>query len=208
MPVAGAAITGGSAILKSLIGRNANPLARLQTQLAQESAGRSRQLFASAFPLMQQAGSYYSRILSGDRGAMTSALAPEISGITQLYRGAAGNLDRMAPGAGRDVARAELNRDRVGKLGDLVSGARRDAAGGAAGVAGMGLTGGNASASIFNSLLEGVRADRQYSDAQGEGLGKALGPLMLDLYKAWQGRNKSGGGIPRIGGPLPTGPFG
>lgn len=201
MPLAVPLIMAGGTIGAGLIGRSAanramkqqQPLMDAQAAAAQEQLKLARMLA----PNVSGAADYYNKILHGDRAALTSAIQPELTGVTEMYRGAEKGLDRMAPGAGRDQARAELGRQRVGQLGGLYFGARQNAAQTGINLTGAatGATGG--AANIYSTLLNGMRDDRDFNDRQQTAFGAALGPLFVDLYKAWQ--TKKPAGIPKIG---------
>lgn len=73
---------------------------------------------------------YWTPLLRGDRAAIDSALAPDVAGITDVYRGANKNLDRAGVrGAQRDVATSELTRQRAGQIALLRPQMRAQAAG-------------------------------------------------------------------------------
>lgn len=199
MPIAGPLILAGGAIGSSLLNRGGGGSERrLQRQLLQQQAEQSRTLFRSGMPLLNSASAYYTRLLHGDRGAMTTALQPEITSITELYRGAGKNLDRNPAGPSRDLARAELNRQRVGQIGSLFPAARRGAAEGVANLGQIMLSGGQGATNVFSQLMSGLRADRQFGAAQNEKLGEALGPILVDLYKAWQTRGSTNAALPTV----------
>ncbi len=79
---------------------------------------------------------YYRTIAGGSRGAMTAAMAPEMGAITSAYRGAESALDRgPARGALRDVAGADIAREKAGKISGLALNARGGAMSSLAGLA-------------------------------------------------------------------------
>ncbi len=123
---------------------------------------------------LQGVEGYYSPLLRGDRAAIDQSLSPEIAGITDVYRGANKNLDRSGiRGPQRDVASAELNRDRAGQLALLRPQARAGAAAGMAGLGtnylGTGLDATKSAGSLLAGVYGGERgsADSAYASSVG-----------------------------------------
>jgi len=184
--------------------------------------GDAQKTFRGANTQFNQAGDYYNRILSGNRGALDSVLAPDRAAITDTYRGAEKGLDRLQGGT-RDLAFAELNRDRAGKLALLPSMARTAAAGGALD-AGQGLTGvagsqagtgttltGQAvgakggSAGAYGNLFQGANYRSALQQQMDRETNQSIGTMIFDALKSRKPKAGSGGG----GGVLPTsGTFG
>jgi hypothetical protein len=174
-----------------------------QGQIGGQLQQQGAQLFQQGMPALQNATGYYSTLLQGNRGAMNQAVAGPTAQITSLYRGAERGLDRgMIRGGVRDVARAELGRDKANSLAQLTTGVQPMAAGalgalgGGAVSAGMG---GTANAGqLFGSLAHSQQNSRQLSagiDRQnGQDMGASIGTLLGGIQ---QGRNskapKSGG---------------
>lgn len=161
-----------------------------------QAAGRG--LLGDAQPWTQQAGSYYQKLLSGNRGAMNQATAGSAAQISATYRGAEQGLNRaMIRGGAKDTAVAELNRDRAGALAGLTTGVQPGAA------AALGQLGQQGTAMGLNGLigastgLEG--ASRQYGNQAlnyGQnaredmaGVGRSFG----ELLQMWQNRRNQGG---------------
>lgn len=179
------------------------PLAGL-TAAGDASAGMGRDSYRAGGQALAPVTSYYQRMLTGNRSDLTQALAPEISATTDLYRGAEKNLERTgAQGAQRDVAREELNRDRVGKTASLLRDARSGAAdkltqiGETQQSQGIGATQG--AGGIYAQLLSGLNANREtdlkatmYGDQQSAALWKQIGDLLVGSYGAWKGRGAGG----------------
>lgn len=169
-------------------------------------------------------GAYYGRILGGDRGAIDSVLSPDRAVITETYRGAGKALDRMPAGGGKDLAAAELNRDRAGKLALLPGQARANAAQGAlqvgAGLQGVGatqsgtgsalssqgVTARGAGASAYNALYGGAINQDQFAQTQNRGTGDAIGRMIFDSVQ--QSGKKPGGRAGAAAGAAPAGPAG
>lgn len=158
-----------------------------------------------ARPALGQATNYYSRLLNGDRAAMTGALTPEIGATNAVYAGANRSLDRAPAGAGRDIARAELGRERAGKIGSLVSGVRPMAAEALTGIgqnaAQMGIGATQASGGLYAQLLAGLNAKRaldqgqqRTNDENNTALWSNIGQLLVQSYGAYQNRGRAGAG--------------
>lgn len=107
-----------------------------QSSLANNISEFAKQQHSMADPAMAKAMQYYSTLAGGNRGALQSAIAPQVGQVNSSYLGAErGMLARMAPGAQRDSALADMYRQRAGQIGDLSVGAHRE---GVQGLAGMG----------------------------------------------------------------------
>jgi hypothetical protein len=171
---------------------------------------------------MGQAAAYYSPLVSGSRGAINQTLAPERASITDIYRGASKSLDRAGVrGGSRDLAEAELARDRAGKLSTLAPAARMGAAEALGGLgatqtqAGLQTTGqgvGAKSAGMQGlSSIYGPQANRAWLEAQNaQETNKGMGGMIFDALKAGSGK-KGGkvvptGGAPTLGGFAPYAP--
>jgi|SRR5215510_7207356 len=148
--------------------------------------GVGTSLIGQARPYLTQPANYYQSLLSGNRAAMTQAVAPSIAQTTDVYRGAERDLDRLGVrGAARDVAAGELNRQRASQLAGLVTGVQPGAAGALAGLGGTllqqggGLAGG--AGNIYNALLNQGAWNRQYGREQGQQAGEKLGGLVADI---------------------------
>lgn len=167
------------------------------------------QLTATGRPLLDKASNYYQTILSGSRGAQQQLLAPEIGQITDTYRGAERGLERSGVrGPARDVATAELARDRAGAIAGLIPGLRPMAAaqigdlGRYQTTAGLGAT--SAGASVYDSLLGRSLQSRGLQHEIGSDFGGGLGALTADLMKGVG--TKKGAKMP--GTPIPLTGFG
>lgn len=216
IPLVASGISAGAGLWNSKKQRDAQkqqqgqqqPLITAQTGLAKQTAQQGQQLFNTGMPALQAGAGYYGRLLSGDRAAMTSALAPEIGATTDVYRGAEKGLERTgAQGAMRDSAAADLNRDRAGKVASLVQGARPGAAAALTGIGqqatAAGVAGAQGAASMYSQLMNGLNttADQQlrsraYGDQRSDSLWKNVGGLFVDSYQAWKGQGTGGGNSP------------
>lgn len=178
---------------------------------AQKSFGRANTAF-------DQSQNYFAPILGGSRAAIDQTLAPERAQITDTYRGATRALDTSGVrGGSRDLATAELNRDRAGRLALLPGAARANAATGMAqlgqaragaatqqaGVGG-GLTGQSVqarggAASAYGGLFGGNVRREESINAAGQESGGAIGRMIFDALKTSGKKGGAGGG--GAGGP-------
>lgn len=206
--------------------------------------GAGRNLFGQAGALtgqgrdyLQGPANYYQTLLRGNRAAMAGAVAGPTAQLTDVYRGAERGLERSGVrGAARDVASADLNRQRASQIAGLTTGVQPAAA---AGLAGLGsevlgaaapLYGAGANlysnaGNIYGNLLGQGAVNRKYGREEGEKTGKAIGGLIADVGKVafgGKGNGKMAGppppmavqaglpssGVPGQVGPLATPSFG
>lgn len=172
------------------------PLIGAQTDLARQQQRQGAQQFNFGFPLLQRSASYYGSLLNGNRASVTSTLAPTVSQINQTYKGAERDLDRMAPGAGRDESRAELDRQRAAQVGGLPLQARSGAAAELMGLGTNAVSGGTSAtgsaSSIYGSLLGDQRQQQQYNDQRDYQLGQNLSQIIGQFLQAYQQRQGGG----------------
>jgi hypothetical protein len=191
---------GGSALFGALMSRQAQKSAmkRSPEEMAALAGmqGNAGQLTDSGMDLMDrgmpwtdQAGTYWSTLLKGNRAQMAQATAAPRAAITDIYRGAESNLERSGVrGAARDVAAAELGRDRASKIAGLTTGVQPAAATALADMgesttrtgAGMLETSGN----MWGNLLDGGFANRKYGRQEGEKFGSSMGRLIFDILSS------------------------
>lgn len=175
------------------------------TALAAQQGQQGQGLFNFGMPQLQRAAGYYGNLLSGSRSAIASTIAPDVAALSDTYRGAARNLERAPPGAGRDVAAADLNRQRAGQIGGLAMAVRPNAAAQVAGMGQFGVgqgTSATASAGgMYSSLLGHNLNERQfgfdqqkYKDQQSMEFGKNLSKILTDFIGAYRGRQKANAG--------------
>ncbi|HXU05481.1 MAG TPA: hypothetical protein VN903_31195 [Polyangia bacterium] len=169
------------------------------TALAQQQGARGQQLFNFGFPQLQKTAGYYGALLGGNRQAVTQALAPTVEHIGETYKGAERNLTRMAPGAGRDEAAADLNRQKAAQIGGLPIAARSEAATALTGM-GQSATGSGISATqSAGGLYDSALVSQRYNDQQQYQLGSNLSKVIGDFITAYRERNAgktSGPGFP------------
>jgi hypothetical protein len=182
---------------------------------ARQARDQGGSLFNMGAPLLQAASGYWQKLLSGDKTAMLEATQPERTAINEEALGADRAIEAgPLRGGTRDYARAELNRTKFSKLGDLIPTARRAAAGEAASTglsaAGAGAQATNSSGGLFSSLYGEQERAREFNtqrgDSLGSGLGTTLANLLAGLVKGSAGQaagGSAGGRIGQIGGTIP-----
>lgn len=178
--------------------------------------GDAQQSLTRASGSVGAASNYFSPILSGSRGAMDQALAPDRAMITDTYRGAERGLRDVRGGTG-DLARAELNRDRAGRLSLLGPSARASAANGMLQVGGAQGQIGATQAGVGTNLFgQSVSAHQGAANAQGNLFSggnwrdaqnqagnressSAIGSMIFDAIRS-RGSKPGGGNLPTSGG--------
>lgn len=200
-------IPAAGGLIGTILGRNVGgPSPFEQAAMSRGAAGAGqlvdtgRQLSQFAQPLLGKAASYYQTILGGSRSAQNQLLQPEIAQITDTYRGAERNLSRSGVrGAQRDVATAELGRDRAGHIAGLIPGLRPGAAGAltqmgqTATSQGIGAT--SSGVGGFSSLLSGSQRGRQLQHQIGSDFGEGLGGITADIMSGVASKGGGGGGL-------------
>ncbi len=200
-------IKGGAALGGSLLGKMAQGSAQKRSPEeaaalggAQSTAGQltatGSNLINQGQPLLGQAGNYWSTLLRGSRPAMAQATAGPRAQITDIYRGAESNLERSGiRGASRDVAQAELGRQRAGQIAGLTTGMQPLAASQLADIGerqtstGANLMG--QSGSIWGNLLGQGFENRKYARGEGEKFGTSMGQLIFDILTGTLGKKKT-----------------
>jgi hypothetical protein len=210
-------VKGGAMLGASLLGKKAQSSAMKRSPEeqaalggAQDTAGQLSEtggsLIGQGTPLTGQAANYWSTLLGGNRAAMSQATAGPRGAVTDIYRGAESNLERSGVrGASRDVAKAELGRDRAGKIAGLTTGVQPFAAQQLAEIGSdQTRTGANMlgqSGSIWGNLLGAGYQNRLYGRQEGEKFGGSMGGLLFDILSGTIGKMGKGGGG---GGSIPT----
>src|SRR6266571_679626 len=167
------------------------------------SAG-GQNLLTTGAQTQAPATNYFQTLLSGNRAAQTQAVAAPRAALTDVYRGAERNLDQSGVrGAQRDVASADLGRQRAGQIGGLITGVQPGAASTLASIGqgqqALGAPMLGQSGAIYSNLLGQGTANRQYARGEGEKAGAGIGGLIVDVLRGtkWGGRRGSyptGGG--------------
>lgn len=189
------AVAGGIAAKKAQAGalkRSPEELAALKGAqgVAGTASGVAGSLLRQSKPYIEKPANYYQQLLGGNRAAMTQAVAPGIASATDVYRGAERNLDRTGVrGAARDVASADLGRQRAGQIASLTTGVQPWAAGQLAGL-GTGLLGQatplyGTAGNIYTNLLGRGYENRTNAMVEGREMGKTVGGLVRDIGEAW-----------------------
>ena len=215
MPVvATIAIAGGSAAWQGYQSHKANKQAAKQGEMLNENAriqqAAGRPLLAQGQrtmmgpgaggalnPDFEQSAGYFRNILSGDRAAAAGALAPDIAAITDNYRGAERSAQANLRGGTRDLAMAELNRDRVGKTAGLRAALRPGAATALGDIGRFRTTTGlnqvNQGAGLLagavpplSNVYSGLSNNAMQQGAYANQAGSAFGNILIDILKGQQ----------------------
>ena len=197
-------IKGGAAIGGALLGRKAQKSAMQRSpeellalqggqQAAQGLTQTGQSLLQSGMNAQQPAMNYFQTLLRGSRGAMSQAVAAPTAALTDVYRGAERGLERSGiQGAARDVASADLNRQRASQISSLITGVQPGAAqalaGMGSGLVGQGVGAQSAGAGIYGNLLNAGTANRVYGRQQGAEFGSSMGGLIFDILNGSLGK--------------------
>lgn len=165
--------------------------------------GGGQQTLGQGVGMLGNAGNYWQTLLGGNRAAMSQAVAGPRGALTDQYRGAERGLERSGlRGATRELASAELSRDRASKIAGLTTGVQPMAAQQLAGVGGelggiganqeqLGVGATGAGADIWQHLLGSGFQNRAYGRQEGEKAGSSIGSLIFDILSGFGGGNKS-----------------
>lgn len=173
---------------KSALERTPEELAALRggQGAATGLADQGRMLTGAGMPYATGAGNYWQTLLSGNRAAMAQATAGPRAALTDQYRGAERGLERSGLRGGvRDLASAELSRDRAGKIAGLTTGVQPAAAENLAGL-GTALTGQGTAAmigggNIWANLLRAGAENRFQANEAGRDTASAFGKSIFDI---------------------------
>jgi len=159
--------------------------------LARLISGQGSNLYNVGSPAYQQALAYYQRLLGGDHAAITEAVAPEGEALAEVYKGAGKSLEAgPLRGGARDLATAELGRQKAGQIAAIAPAARQAAASqaGQLGLAGAtaGTSAEQAGAGLYNQVVGSEQQNRQAAQTQSLnqqnlGLQASLGAAKLTL---------------------------
>lgn len=206
----------------SLFGKKASGPSKEQKTAMQGTQQAQQQLSGAAAPLMGQgmataqqgsrylgdAGRYYQGIL-GSRSQAQASLAPEMTTAMEYYRGAGNKAKRTLTGGSRDMALAELDRQKVGQMAGMLPAARARAAEGITGVGSTALQGGTAMTGQGGDLLSNAAniGAQNFANAttirnQQQQGGKSWGGTVFDILKGGMG---GGGKAGKGKGILPSG---
>jgi hypothetical protein len=169
----------------------------------QAAAGLGQQganLTGAGMQNVSGASNYWRTLLNGSRPAMAQATAAPRAAITEQYRGAERGLERSGVRGGvGDLARAELSRDRAGKIAGLTTGVQPMAAEQLGGL-GTTLTGQGTAALIgggrtWADLLNAGANNRMFGQQVGSQTASGIGGGIWDLLSGGGGLGSAGGGI-------------
>lgn len=134
------------------------------------------------------ATNYFKTLLSGNRAQQSQAVAAPTAAISDIYSGASRNLEQSGVrGAQKDVATADLGRQRAGQIAGLVTGVQPAAANALTSIGqvqqqrGAGMTA-QAGATYSNLLGQGS-INREYARGEGEKAGDRIGSLIFDTIR-------------------------
>lgn len=185
-----------------------------QVQAGQQLGQQGAQLQNYGMPKLQQAGTYYSSLASGNRATTGQALAPDVANLNSIYGGTQRTLTRFLRGPDRDYARGELERQRAGSIAGLFTGARARGVEGLSALGQYGVSQGTAalsgSAGIGAGLSSAGAANRfGAAELQRQAGGDAAG-FLFQLLKSGafqRGRGTTNPGSFNYGpsGPPPAG---
>lgn len=165
------------------------------------------QLSRYAMPGVNQSLSYYQTLLGGNRARMAQATAGPRAAITDTYRGAERNLEHSGiQGASRDLASAELNRDRASRIAALTTGVQPAAAAAVGDLSTNILAQGGqrlgAAGQLWSGLLSHGTDWASAANAQQAAAGSQLGSVIFDAAGAYaRSRGAGGGGYAGMGTP-------
>ena len=204
----------GTAAQGGLLG-NSNLLKAAGTGMLGEGAsmrGAGMGVFNKANADMNIPMNYYRTLAGGSRGAMSAAIAPEVGAITSAYRGAEGALDRgPARGAMRDMAGADIAREKAGKISGLAMASRGNAIQSLAGLAGqqqgmglqmygmgqqnsaLGVGALTGTTPALSNLYSGEMRRTEIASANQAAFGKMFAQLMFQMMQAKAGSGAGGG---------------
>jgi hypothetical protein len=169
--------------------------------------GIGETLYGQGQGTLGRATSYYETLLGrGGRGAMESAVAPAAESISDLYGGMSKSLEGSnVRGGVRDLALAEAEREKRGKISRLTAGVQPGAAAALGNIgrfqtgAGIGATG--QSGGIYADLLgKGLQGrglgltGRLEAEKSRRQTGQDIGNMLFSLLSSGAGKSGGGGG--------------
>jgi hypothetical protein len=233
VPIAGAAIGGLlNKGVNKLTGSGPRGAGGIENRAFQGALGQGQrlgqqgnQLVGAGIPAIQQSSDFFGSLLRGDRNRLLEATAPEQQQIAQTFRGAESNIRSSARGGTRDLALANLSRDRAGAQARLLP-QLRSGAGSALAQIGLGAsqlgtqaTGasgqiqGQVGTSLQTGRMQDAAARAQLMQAENAQPGGGLGGFIFEALKGMGGRPPGSKGVeskppfPGIPGPIGTPTF-
>lgn len=192
------------------------------SQAAGKLGGVGETLYGQGQGSLGRASSYYETLLGrGGRGAMESAVAPAAESISDLYGGVSRSLEGSnVRGGVRDMALAEAEREKRGKISRLTAGVQPGAAAAlgdigrfqtATGVGATGQAGGIYSSLVGSGVagrglgLQGRLAGEQARGKTGADIGNLLFSVLAGMGgggggKSGGGAGAAGAGLAKLGG--------
>lgn len=151
---------------------------------------------------LNTSSNFFNTLATGDRGALLRATSPEQQAITSSFRGSEQNIREQGRGGTRDLALAQLSRDRGAAQAGLLPQIRSNAAAqvGQLGLAGsqIGLGATANAGNLFQGLAATSQAGRlgadQIAAGQQQGGGQ-LGGFLFDILNNSQSGGSKGGGF-------------
>lgn len=168
--------------------------------------GTGTEMIGEGRETLAQPTNYYQKLLGGNRALASQAIAAPRAAISDVYRGAERGLERSGVrGAARDVAKAEIGRERAGKISSLITGVQPGAAEALTGIgerqigqglvgAGQGVSATGQAGNIYSNLLGQGYSNRVYARGEGEKFGQSFGGLIFDVLSGTLGKKKGGVG--------------
>jgi hypothetical protein len=204
MPVVPLAIMAGGAIISHYANKKATADAakRSPEETAAQGAAstgattlqdKGAESMTTGADTQRPATNYYDTLLRGDRASAAQATAAPAARITDIYSGAQKNLEQQGVrGAQKDVASADLNKNRASSLAGLVTGVQPAAAAALTSIGqtqqaqGIGAT--TSGNSTFTNLLGQGQQNRQAAQPAGTSAAASVGSLATGaakLYTDW-----------------------
>jgi hypothetical protein len=207
MPVVPLAIMAGGAIISHYAAKKAkaDAIKRSPEEMKDVEGGQGAaatsvktgtEALATGAETQKPATSYFDTLLHGNRAQQSQATAAPTAKISDVYSGAQRGLEQQGVrGAAKDVASANLNKDRASSISGLVTGVQPEAANtltrigenqqnrGAGQVQGGGGT--------YSNLLGAGQANRVQANAAGTSAAASVGSMATSLAKMYSG---GGGG--------------
>jgi len=171
-----------------------------QEQIAagRESREQRRSLFDIGKPALEQATSFFGNLASGSKGVLAAATSAEQQAIGSTFRGAKQNILETGRGGTRDLALANLSRDRAATQASLIPAVRSNAAAALANIGGSAssVASGNTS-SVFGQVGSALQTGRinQFGVQAGvqQTAGAGVGNFLFDLARNSGSKNSGQG---------------
>ena len=201
MPVVPLVIMAGGAIISHYANKSAAAAAAKRspeenTALSGAQTGAAKLQGSGAASIdtgvetQKPATNYYDTLLHGNRAEMSGAVAAPTAKITDVYAGAQRGLDQAGVrGAQKDVASADLNKNRAASISSLVTGVQPAAASALTSIGqtqqaqGAGMVG--SSNNTYGNILGQGAQNRQQAAPAGTAAASAVGSLATTAAKVY-----------------------